>query len=289
MERITLFTQHQPLLFAIAYRMLGSVMDAEDMVQETFLRWQQAAAVGVHSPKAYLMTIVTRLCIDHLRTAHVQREAYYGLWLPEPLVTEQLPSLTDSVVLAESLSLAFLVLLERLSPVERAVFLLRDVFAYEYADIACIVDKTVTNCRQMVRRARHHLAEQRPRFAVMPAQQERLTAQFIQTCMSGDMDGLLTLLAENIVLYSDGGGTAGTARRPIYGHAKVLRLIGALFRKAPGRLILQPGLVNGQPGCIAYINGQPQGVLTAVSVDGCIQTLYMIVNPDKLQRVPRLA
>lgn len=288
MDRVESFNQHRPLLFSIAYRMLGSAMDAEDMVQETFLRWQRVSEGTVQSPKAYLSAIVTRMCIDHLRSAHVQREEYIGPWLPEPLLTERIPDAADSAVLAESLSLAFLVLLESLSPVERAVYLLRQVFDYEYAEIARIVERSEANCRQMVKRARKHIAARRPRFRVSPEQQERLTYQFIQTCTSGDMEALFTLLAEDVILYSDGGGKAGSARKPIYGHAKVARLIFALLRKAPPTFTIRVAQVNGQPSIISYLDGHPQSVLMFDIAAGRIRAIYLIVNPEKLQRLPVL-
>src|SRR5688572_16689957 len=169
------FTQYRPLLFSIAYRMLGSVMDAEDMVQETFLRWQQTAANEVQSPKAYLTAIITRLCIDYLRSARVQRESYLGPWLPEPFLTDDTTGAAELAALSDSLSMAFLVLLEKLSPLERAVFLLREVFDYDYSEIAAIVGKTEANCRQLVRRARQHLSDGRPRFDTSPTEQQTLT------------------------------------------------------------------------------------------------------------------
>ncbi len=288
MDRVESFNQYRPLLFSIAYRMLGSAMDAEDMVQETFLRWQQPSVGAVQSPKAFLSAVVTRMCIDHLRSAQVQREEYIGPWLPEPLLAERIPDAADTVMLAESLSLAFLVLLESLSPVERAVYLLRQVFDYEYAEIAHIVDKSEANCRQMVKRARTRIASRRPRFRVSPKQQERLTFQFIQTCTSGDMEALFTLLAEDVILYSDGGGKAGSARKPIYGHTKVARLIFALLRKAPPTFTIRMTQVNGQPGIIGYEDGHPQSVLMFDIAADRIRAIYLVVNPEKLRKLPAL-
>lgn len=203
-NRLEAFNEHRPLLFAIAYRMLGSVMDAEDMVQETFIRWQQTSEQAVKSTKAYLTTIVTRLCIDQLHSARVQREQYIGPWLPEPIVTETATDPSALAELADSLTVAFLVLLERLSPLERAVFLLREAFGYEYTEIGRIVEKSATNCRQIARRARQHLAAQRPRFQASLQQQEQLTRKFMRACHQGDLQSLLDLLAKDITLWTYG-------------------------------------------------------------------------------------
>lgn len=249
------------------------------MVQETFLRWQRAPDDEVQSPKAYLSTIVTRLCIDQLRSARVQREEYIGPWLPEPILTERQP---DTAALAESISMAFLVLLESLTPVERAVFLLREVFDYEYAEIARIVGKSEANCRQTARRAHQHIAARRPRFDVAPEQQERLAHQFVETCAGGDMAGLLSLLADDITLWSDGGGRVKSALRPIYGPAKVARLIFALIRRSRD-FVFRPAHVNGQPGIIGYVEGRPQAVLALDIAADRIRAIHLIVNPDKLR------
>lgn len=283
MDQLEVFNQHRPLLFAIAYRMLGSAMDAEDMVQETFLRWQQRQETEIKSPKAYLTTIITRLCLDYLGSARVQRETYIGPWLPEPLLAEPAVDAADEVALADSLSLAFLVLLENLSPVERAVYLLREIFDYEYGEIAQIVGKQEANCRQMVHRARQHIAARRPRYTSSPEQQERLADEFMQLCTTGDMQGLMALLAEDIVLQSDGGGKALAVLRPIYGPKRVAALLVSLPRKAPAGISYRPARVNGQPGFIGYLGNQLYGVMTLDIRDNLIQGVYIVVNPDKLQ------
>lgn len=282
------FTQHRPLLFSIAYRMLGSVMDAEDMVQETFLRWQQAAENEVQSPKAYLTAIITRLCIDHLRSARVQRESYLGPWLPEPLLTDDTTGTAELATLSDSLSMAFLVLLEKLSPLERAVFLLREVFDYDYAEIAAIVGKTEANCRQLVRRARQHLSNGRPRFQTSPTEQQTLTIQFAQACATGDLDGLLQVLAEDITLWSDGGGKVSAARRPILGSDRVARFLLGLVKKAPPDLATRFARVNGRPGFVTYVGGNPLMVLSLETGNGRIQAIHIVVNPDKLKTIPPL-
>lgn len=282
MNRIETFDRYRPLLFSIAYRMLGVAMDAEDMVQETFLRWQSSPE-AIESPKAYLSAVVTRLCIDQLRSARVQREEYIGPWLPEPIATE---TPHDSAVLADSLSIAFLRVLESLSPVERAAFLLREVFDYGYDEIAHIVGKSEANCRQMVKRAKARIAGRRPRFAVRREEHGRLLAEFSQACLTGDVNGLLSLFADDITLYSDGGGKRGTARKPIYTPAKVVRFLFAILRKAPPGFSARIAQVNGQPAIISYTNSAPYSVLTIDVADGRIRSIYNIINPDKLAHMP---
>ncbi|MDQ5824227.1 MAG: RNA polymerase sigma-70 factor [Chloroflexota bacterium] len=286
------FNEHRPLLFSLAYRMLGSVADAEDVVQEAFLRWHRATEnsdeQAVRSPRSYLCTVVTRLCIDQLRSARVRREVYVGPWLPEPLVEQGTPDPTEELELADSLSMAFLVLLESLSPEERAVFLLRQVFDYDYAEIARIVNKSEANCRQMVRRAQQRLAERRPRFNATPEQREQMTHTFMQTCTNGDMEGLLSLLTQDIVLYSDGGGKAKAATRPVYGADNVARFIFGVLSKVPPGFSAGVATVNGQPGIVCYVEGEPYTVLSLDVADGLIQGIYTVVNPDKLQHIPRM-
>jgi RNA polymerase sigma-70 factor (ECF subfamily) len=285
MTRTEQFDEHRPLLFSIAYRMLGSVMDAEDVVQDAFLRWQGAPDAEIESPKAYLSTIVTRLCLDHLRSARVQREQYVGPWLPEPLVTEEAPDVAETSALHESLSMAFLVLLESLTPLERAVFLLHDVFAYDYAEIARIVGKSEANCRQLGHRARDYVAARRPRFDPSVEQQERLTRQFLQACTTGDLPTLVATLADDITLWSDGGGKVRAAPRPIHGADAVGRFVLGILRKAPPELETRPARVNGQPGLVSYVDGEPIGVLLFDIADDLIRALRLVVNPDKLEHL----
>jgi RNA polymerase sigma-70 factor (ECF subfamily) len=193
-------------LFSIAYRMLGSVADAEDMLQETFIRWQQSLNTEVQSPQAFLVTVISRLCINHLQSARVRREKYVGQWLPEPLLTGAEGSVDAQSAVDESLSMAFLLLLERLTPMERAVFLLRDVFDYDYYDIARIVGHNVPNCRQVLRRARQHIAADRPRFESLPQQRAAILREFLRATSDGDLAQLIALLSADVVLHSDGGG-----------------------------------------------------------------------------------
>src|SRR5579863_5285028 len=286
MNEESVFQAHRYLLFSIAYRMLGSVMDAEDCVQETFLRWhracEQSEAEAIQSPRSYLCTTVTRLCIDVLRSARVKRETYVGVWLPEPLITAYpsgSPDTTDpeaSVERSESLSLAFLRLLEFLSPLERAVFLLRQVFDFEYDEIAKIVQKSAENCRQIMRRARQHLAERHHHYNVSSQRREQLTFQFIQACTEGNMQGLLALLADDVVMHSDGGGKVRAALYPIYGPDKVARGWLGIFRKAPTNITSSLALVNGQPGIVSYLDGIPYAVVTLWIVKDHIQELDVI-------------
>jgi RNA polymerase sigma-70 factor (ECF subfamily) len=279
------FAEYRSLLFAIAYRMLGTVMDAEDAVQETFLRWQSASMETIENPRAFLSAITTRLCIDQLRSARQKRETYIGPWLPEPYLTDPQTPMLDTTILAESLSTAFLVLLEQLTPTERAVFLLREVFDYDYAEIAEIVGKTPANCRKMISRARTHLKKERPRFDTEPEQQRRLVSNFMETVLSGDMDGLLNVLAEDIVVYSDGGGNVVAAQKPVAGREMVARFLFGIARLAPPELEIRLAQVNGLPGAIYLIAGQVSGVFAMDIQDDRIQNIFTVLNPDKLRHL----
>ncbi len=283
MSHLETFNQHRSLLFAIAYRMLGTVTDAEDMVQETFLRWQQTAEATVKSAKTYLSTIITRLCTDHLRSARVQREQYVGPWLPEPIMTQQTNDPAAQIELADSLSMAFLVMLERLSPIERAVFLLREVFDYDYDGIAHVVGKSPANCRQILRRSRQHLADQRPRFPVSPQQQEQITAKFLEASNQGNLQGLLTLLAKDVTLWSDSGGKVKAALKPLHGDMKVARFLLAVRSKLLSTLRIIE--INGQLGILYSANDDIHTLVTFEIVNGFIQSIYSVRNPDKLKRI----
>jgi RNA polymerase sigma-70 factor (ECF subfamily) len=282
------FNEYRPYVFSIAYRMLGSVMDAEDMLQETFIRWERAPRDDVRSPKSYLATTVTRLCIDQLRSARKQREEYIGPWLPEPLITDDETARVDEhLAMSDSLSLAFLVMLESLSPTERAAFLLREAFDYDYPEIARIVEKSEANCRQLVRRARQRVSERAHRFDVSLEQAERITERFLQAVSGDDMNGLLELLSKDVVLYSDGGGKVAAGLNPIFGAEKVARLLMATARNAP-EYAYRVLTVNGQPGVAIYVDGEPQGVLAAELDGDTIMTMYAVMNPNKLKNIPRL-
>jgi RNA polymerase sigma-70 factor (ECF subfamily) len=276
----------RPLLFSIAYRMLGQVAAAEDVVQDAFLRWHrtQRDGVRVESPKAFLATVTTRLAIDELRSARARRESYVGVWLPEPVVEEREPAAERDLRMAESLSMAFLLVLDALSPVERAVFLLREVFDYEYADIAAIVDKTEANCRQVFARAKHHIESGKPRFEASPEARDRLAERFFAACRHGRLDELVALLASDVSLYGDGGGKAIAVGQPLHGAERVAKFVYGLFLKARERaLSMKVVSVNGQPGVEVFdADGRVVSVLALHIADGSIVAVRSIVNPDKL-------
>ena len=287
--RLATFDQYRSLLFSIAYRMLGSVADAEDMLQETFIRWQQSGDENVRSPRAFLATIVSRLCINQLQSARVQREEYVGQWLPEPIVTDPASDPFGVIKVDESLSMAFLVLLERLTPVERAVFLLREVFEYEYVEIASILGQTEANCRQILRRACQHVSALRPRFATSAHQQNDLFERFLGAVRTGEMEGLVALLAEDVVLHSDGGGKAIAVPNIVQGSNNVARgILGGFKKLVPENLIRRLVLINGEPGLVNYLDGKPHSVLTIDLSEGKIQTIYIVTNPEKLLHVADL-
>jgi RNA polymerase sigma-70 factor (ECF subfamily) len=278
--------------FGVAYRMLGSVADAEDVVQEAMLRLHQVQEnEEIASPAAYLTTITTRLAIDQLRSARVKREQYFGPWLPEPVVTSDDDRVAEAAETADSLSLAFLVLLESLSPVERAVFLLHDVFDYDYDEIAKIVGKTSVNTRQLATRARRHVEERKPRFDADQQQREELADRFFAAAQDGNVDGLLELLAADAVLYGDGGGKGPAVPEPVFGRERVGRVLAAIASQ-----IVRAGLqikaveVNGQPG--AMFVDERDRIATVMSLDianGQVQAIRSIVNPDKLGHLGDLA
>jgi len=287
--RLATFHQYRTLLFSIAYRMLANVADAEDLLQETFIRWQQTRDDEIRSPRAFLVTILSRLCINHLQSARVQREQYVGPWLPEPIVTGPGSDPLEIVRIDESLSVAFLVVLERLTPMERAVFLLREVFEYEYAEIASVVDQSETNCRQIFSRAKHHVSAMRPRFKTSEGEKRELLERFLQATSSGNLEGLVSLLAHDVVLYSDGGGKAVAAPNLIRGADKAARgALGTLQKLTPKNLVTRLAQINGNPGIVSYLDGNPYSVLTFEADDGHITAIYVVTNPDKLAHVPRL-
>ena len=282
-------TEPRPLMFSIAYRMTGSVSEAEDLVQEAFFRLERARQSGVvvESPKAYLAAVTTRLAIDHMRSARTRRESYVGTWLPEPVVTDLHDSPEQMAELSDSLSMATLVLLESLSPVERAVFLLREVFDYSYEDIAQIVDKSEANCRQIFGRARRHLDAHHARYEASTEESEALLRSFLAAAQEGDMNQLVDLLAADAVAYGDGGGKASALRQPLYGRERVATFLLALFKQAPRMgVTVEPVLVNGGPGIVTHDpEDKVLSVLSLEILDGVIQTVRGVVNPDKLQHL----
>src|SRR5919204_888715 len=289
------FDELRPSAFAIAYRMLGSVSEAEDVVQEGFLRLHRAREGGerIESPRAYLSTVVSRLALDHLRSARVQRETYVGEWLPEPLVASADDDPARKAEMADSLSLAFLVLLESLSPEQRAAFLLREVFDEPYDRIADIVGTSEQNARQLAARARRHLEERRPRFEATREQREELATRFFAAAEEGDLEGLEELLAHDVVLHGDGGGKAPALARALHGRARVARtLIGGLRIAATriGGMTSRREEINGQPGALFLDReGKLIGVMILDVAEGQIQGVSSIVNPDKLQHLGPVA
>ena len=284
------YQELRPLLLSIAYRMVGSASEAEDLVQEAYLRFHRAVSGGavVESPKAYLSAVTTRLAIDHLRSARARRERYVGDWLPEPLVTGEADDPAAShAETVDTLSLAFLVLLERLSPVQRAVFVLHEVFGYGYAEIAELVGRSEGNCRQIAARARRHVEAGRPRFEASRVQREELARRFFAAVDQGDTQGLVGLLAADAVLYGDGGGKAPALAAPVHGAERVARLLLGLARR--GRVAgmrYQPAEINGHPGLLARDPaGRLLSVLALDIADGRVQTVRSIVNPDKLRHL----
>jgi RNA polymerase sigma-70 factor (TIGR02957 family) len=286
---------YRPLLFSIAYGMTGSVGDAEDIVQDAFLGLTRARQAGttIADPKAYLTTAVTRLGINYLRSARVRRETYVGDWLPEPVVVPaDGPGPAEHAELADALSMAFLVLLEALSPVERAVFMLREVFGYGYPDVARIIGKTEVNCRQIFARARQRIAAggQARDSAPHPARRaegEELARRFFEAAAGGDMDALLVMLAPDVVLHGDGGGKAQAIGKPLAGRQRVMRLLVVGLRR--GRTLgasLRLAWVNGQPGAVMYdAGGRVAGVVELDVADGVVQAIRAVVNPDKLGHI----
>jgi RNA polymerase sigma-70 factor, ECF subfamily len=280
----------RPLLFSIAYRMLGSASDAEDIVQEAFLRFHRETAAGtrVESPKSYLSAVTTRLCIDHLRSARVRRESYVGTWLPEPLLTEETSDAERHAETADSLSMGFLVLLESLTPVERAVFLLREVFEYDYSEIASVVEKSEENCRQIAVRARRQVQAGKPRFEASKAEREELARRFFRAAGEGDVESLVGMLAADVVAYADGGGKATAFPRPVHGRDKVLRILQGPAGRGERLWVTDVRLaeINGQPGAMFL---DPDGVpVAAVSLDiadGQVQSLRAVSNPEKLEHL----
>jgi RNA polymerase sigma-70 factor (ECF subfamily) len=288
--RLDAFEHYRPLLFGLAYRMLGSSADAEDLLQETFVRWQETSQTDIESPRAFLVTILTRVCINHLQSARVKREEYFGQWLPEPLVTGPRHNPFVSFSMGESLSVAFLLLLERLTPVERAVLVLREAFDYEYSEIASILDQSEPSCRQVLRRARRHIREDRARFDASREQQQELLRKFSEASSQGDLQGLLALLSRDAIFYSDGGGKAPALPKPIHGAEHIARgILEGIRRLVPKNLVRRFAEINGQPGIVTFLEDRPFSVFTLDVNDGLVSRIYVITNPEKLKRLPPLA
>ncbi|WP_110180494.1 RNA polymerase sigma-70 factor [Nocardioides solisilvae] len=276
------FVRHRGLLLTVAYEMLGSAADAEDVLQDAWLRWSEVDRAGVRDPRAYLVRTVTHQALNRLRTASRRRETYVGPWLPEPLLTA--PDVADDVVLAESVSTAMLLVLETLAPTERAVFVLREVFGLGYDEIAAAVEKSEAAVRQVAHRARSHVAARRPRSRVDAREAAEIVERFRVAAGTGDLQQLLDLLAPDVVLVSDGGGRVQAALRPIVGVEKVLRFLAAV---TPEGLELRPVWSNGAPALAFVVDGEVTGVGTMLVEDGVVTALYVVRNPDKLRGLDR--
>ncbi|TQS27581.1 RNA polymerase sigma-70 factor [Microbispora sp. KK1-11] len=293
---IEVFTAHRSLLVGVAYRILGSAADAEDVVQEAWLRWAEVDSASVADPKAYLVRVTTNLAIDRLRRVRARREAYVGPWLPEPVVTA--PDSGESAERADSVELALLVVLETLSPLERAVFVLREAFGFSHAEIAEILGRGEPAVRQLARRARDHVRERRPRFDVDRRERRTITERFVAACAEGDIEGLTALLAADVRMVGDGGGKARAPLRELAGAVPVARFLVAIASSEGRRRFLAsigapPGMemdmeiteVNGGPAIVARLEGRPVTVISLVITDGLVDTVYLIVNPDKMSRI----
>ena len=290
MTEVDLFQANRPALFGVAYRMLGSATDAEDIVQEAFLRFHRETAAGteVESPKSYLSAVTTRLCIDYLRSARVRRESYVGTWLPEPVLTEEISDAERHAEAADSLSMGFLVLLESLTPVERAVFLLREVFEYDYDEIASVVGKSEDNCRQIAVRARRQVQAGKPRFEASKAEGEELARRFFEAVGDGDIESLVGMLAADVVAYADGGGKAAAFPKPVHGRDRIVRIVqgAAAWAEAQGISDMRLAEINGQPGALFLdADGVPVVAVSLDIADGQVQTMRAVSNPEKLEHL----
>ena len=291
------FDEHRALLISVAYRMLGSVTDAEDTVQEAWLRWSGVNPSDVRDPRAFLVRVTTRLAIDRLRRAKTRRESYVGPWLPEPILTGR--DVAEDVALAESVSMAMLVVLETLSPLERAVFVLREAFGMSYAEIANVLGRKVEAVRQLGHRARNHVQERRSRFDADQSEQRRVTERFLETTSTGDLEGLMAVLAPEVTLVADGGGRALAPRRPVRGAEKVARFLLAVateermarFLRSVGsepvaaNLRVHVSQVNGGPGILVVSGAKPISALVLDVSEGVVRTIHLVANPEKLAGV----
>ncbi|WP_121188287.1 RNA polymerase sigma factor SigJ [Nocardiopsis sp. Huas11] len=290
------FVEHRSALTGVAYRVLGTASDAEDVVQEAWLRWSRVDHATVDDPRAYLVTVVSRIAVDRLRSARARRESYVGEWLPEPV--SALPDGSERAEIADSVEFALLVVLETLSPLERAVFVLREAFQFPYAEIAEIIGREEAATRQLARRARDHVEERRPRFEADPATRRRITERFLAACLEGDLDGITGLLAEDATLVGDGGGRAKAPLRTLHGWSKVGRFLAAVTQPANSRRFLDSIGVDSMADLwsgIVEINGGPAAVIASGDLvltviildiaDDRVRNVYMIVNPEKMSRV----
>lgn len=280
-----LFDEHRALLFTVAYEILGSAVDAEDIVQDSYLRWRAVDLDQISHPKAYLVRIATRQSLNGIRAAHRRREDYVGPWLPEPILTA--PDVADDVVLTESVSLAMLVILEALAPTERAVFVLREVFGFDYREIAAAVDKSPAAVRQIAHRAREHVQARRPTLDPQRSASAQLLQQLLEFLSTGNLQGLMHLLAPEVVLITDGGGLRAAALRPIVSADKVARFLLGIAAKTGGEMELRSASINNGPGALYYVDGELDSVGAIDTIDGKISTVYLMRNPSKLTDISR--
>jgi RNA polymerase sigma-70 factor (ECF subfamily) len=282
------FEEYRPLLFSIAYRMLGSAVDAEDIVQDAYIRYQTHSVEEIRSPRAFLTTMVTRLCINFLQSARVQREQYLGPWLPEPIRTDaDTMSLIPNkrVEIHETVSMAFLVVLEQLTPAERAVFLLREVFDYSYREIGDILEKDEAACRQLFSRARKHITDNKPRFNASEEKHRELLDKFMSVVMSGDLEPLMNMLVDDAVMWTDGGGQATAAIYPIYGRKNVARFVLGSTRLLKKDYQIEISQINDEPAVLIYQEGVISLLIFVGANDAKIESIRVIANPDKLQHI----
>jgi RNA polymerase sigma-70 factor (ECF subfamily) len=284
------FEAHRDLMFAVAYRVLGTITDAEDAVQDAWLRWSAAPRPEVADQRAYLARIVVNTALNRLRAARARREAYVGPWLPEPLLTEAGPDPAERAELAESVSMAMLVVLESLTPDERAVFVLREVFGFSHAEIGAALGRQDAAVRQLAHRAREHVQARRPRFEVDWDQQRAVTERFLAAAAGGDIEGLVSVLADDVTLLSDGGGKAKAALRPITGAAKVARFMAGIATRPymgseVSAMSVDAAEINGVPGTLISAGGHPVAVLTMAVADGRVTAIQLLANPDKLSAI----
>ncbi len=279
---VTVFERHRRRLFGIAYGMLGSVADAEDVVQDAYLRWMGTDTSRIDAPAAYLTTVTTRIAVDRLRSAHNRRERYVGPWLPEPLIGSYDRDPADAVAEADQLSLALLMALERLTPTERAVLVLREVFDLDYAEIADVVDKSPANCRQIAARARSHVGDPSRGNPPDPAVESRLLAEYTNAITTGDVDALAATFAADVVLWADGGGRVRAARHPLHGAERVARHLVGVSGQTPPNTSVRVVRANGEPGLLGLVEGRPIGLVTFDIGDDLIVGVHALLNPDKL-------
>jgi RNA polymerase sigma-70 factor (ECF subfamily) len=284
-SKLKIFNQFRPKLQGVAYRMLGSRADAEDVLQEAYLRWHKTELAQLRSPEAWLVTVVTRLSVDRLRAARSERETYFGEWIPEPLVESHAPSADQTIEMAGDLSIAFLVVLERLSPEERAAFLLHDVFDFDYSEIAPILGKRQDACRQIVSRARQRVRKDRPRFEVSRTAHLQLLERFMDATRSGDRDALMALFSEDVTLTSDGGGKVSSINRVLHGAKPVTRLLHGIARHFGPKMSFELANINGVAGILRFFDGQLESATSLVTDGQHIIEIYSVRNPDKLSDI----